>query len=144
MCSVARLLRLVLLPGYFAFPLPAWALSCLDDASQVERADAVFSAIPMKAEVLADQKVAIFQVDVYRVWKGHVQVQETVSVILQRAFILGDEVVIAANRDEAGRFSVGRCELARDTWREPDWVENTLGAPEFEFVPDLFSAPVPQ
>ncbi len=143
MSKLIQISTIVLACLFVAIPVRVSALSCADDATQVARAEAVFSAIPMKGEILVDQDMAVFTVDVYRVWKGHVQVQETVAVTLQRAFILGEEVVLATNRDDAGRFFIGQCMLARDTWREPDWVDNTLGAPEFEFTPTLLNRPIP-
>ncbi len=114
------------------------ATTCSPESEILESAEAVFSFIPMKGELVLEDNVAILHVEAHRVWRGFVNFNETIVIVLPRMLSLGDEFVVAANRDGDGSFALSACTPIVNAHRESVWIMDNLGVPMYEFSPSIF------
>ena len=128
----------------------AHALTCPHEDRALERAEIIISLIPMSGEILIKKapdavseprsnRSSVFEVEVYKVWKGEVNFRESLVFYGPRIFSLGSEYIVATNKNKHGELVVGACTLARDVFREKEWAIEKLGEPIYEFEPTIFS-----
>ncbi|NKC00273.1 MAG: hypothetical protein GKR90_17555 [Pseudomonadales bacterium] len=119
-------------------PLPSLADSCKSQERILAEAEAVFAVIPMKGELSLDRDLTQFEVDVHQVWRGTVNRVETVYVAMPRMLSLGDEFVLATSRNIDGYYYVQSCTPIISTHNQDKWIEDNLGQPIYEYLPDIY------
>ncbi len=120
------------------------ASTCYPQATIFERADVVVSLIPIQGQLSVELNLALFEADVHRVWKGRVNATESIAVELPRMLTLGDEYVLAVDRDTSGTFLVTSCTPVIEAHDQEDWIREHLGSPTYEHAPHEHSAAIVQ